>query len=90
MKIAEILEKMDDFTDDERKKYLGGMWQNVSHLSKNTLLNFQNEWNGSLDFEEFKKKQNKIIKDCIKMEIMINDIKQEQGLVIFTLDTEIT
>ena len=89
MKISEILEKLDDFTDDERQKYLGGMWKKVSRLSKGTLLNFQNEWDGGKPFDEFKKAQNKVIRDCIKMEIMINDVKEKENMEVFTMETEI-
>jgi len=89
MKILEILDKIDNFNDNEREQYLGGMWEKVSHLSKQTLINFQNEWDGSRSFDEFKKAQNKIIRECIKLEILINDAKEKQGLEIFTMETEI-
>ena len=89
MKIAEILEKMDDFTDDEREKYLGGIFKKVSRISSATLRNFENGWDGSKSFEEFKVAQNKVVRDCVQMEIMINDVKEEEGLEVFTMDTEI-
>ena len=89
MKISEILEKMEDFTDDEREKYLGGMWSKVTDVSKNTLMGFQNAWDGSKGFDAFKKEQNKLVKECIQMEIMINDVKEKNGLEVFTMETEI-
>ena len=89
MKISEILNNLDNFNDDEREKYLGGMWKKVSPISKQTLINFQNEWDGGKSFDEFKKAQNKVIKDCIQMEIMINDVKEKEGMEVFTMETEI-
>lgn len=89
MKIAEILEKMDNFTDNERTKYLGGIFKKVSPISNETLRQFQNDWDGNKSFKEFKVAQNKVVRDCVKMEIMINDVKGKEGLEAFTMDTEI-
>lgn len=89
MKISEILEKMDNFTDEERVKYLKELWKKVSPISKQTLLNFENGWDGSKTFEEFKKAQNKVIRECIQMEIMINDFKEKENIEVFTMETEI-
>lgn len=89
MKISEILENMDSFTDAERTKYLGGMFKKISNISKASLSEFQRTWDGSKSFEEFKIAQNKVVRDCIGCEILINDVKEKEGLEIFTLETEI-
>ena len=89
MKVKEILEKMDSFTDDEAKRFLGGLWSKVSEISKQSFLNFQNEWDGSKTFEEFKKARNKVLKSRIECEILINDVKENLGQEVFTLETEI-
>jgi len=89
MKISEILKNMDNFSDDERAKYIGGLWKKVTPISKQTLINFQNNWDGSKSFEEFKKAQNKVIKECIQMEILINDVKEKENMEVFTMETVI-
>ncbi len=89
MKVSEILEKMDGFTGKERKKYLGGIFKKVSPISNATLKQFENEWDGSKTFEEFKVAQNKVVRECIQMEIMINDVKEKENMEVFTMDTEI-
>lgn len=89
MKVSEIMEKMDGFTDEEITKYLGGLWKKVSPISQATLNQFQAGWGGRKSFEEFKVEQNKVIKECIQMEILINDVKEQAGVEVFTMDTEI-
>lgn len=89
MKISEILKNMDNFSDEERVQYIKKLWEKVTPISKQTLINFQNQWDGSKSFEEFKKAQNKLIKECIKMEILINDVKVKENIEVFTMETEI-
>ena len=89
MKISEILEKMDNFTDAERVKYIGGLWEKVSYISKQTLRDFEICWDCNKTFEEFKKAQNKIIKECIQLELMTNVAKTGTPLEIFTMETEV-
>lgn len=75
MKVKEILEKMDDFTDEERQKWLGKLMGMLSQLSVATIRNFQEDWinsdkakNIQRPFDEFTKAQNNAIRDCIKIE----------------------
>ena len=89
MKVSEILEKMDAFTDEEAKRFLGGMWRKVSQISRQSLSSFENQWDGSKTWEEFKKARNKVVRECVECEILINDIKENIGQEVFTLETDI-
>jgi len=92
MKVKEILERMADFTDEERQKYIGGLCNKVCSISKASLLNFQNSWDGTKTFDEFKTTQNKVIKECIEMEISAIGTKIRKrnfNLEPLTLETEI-
>lgn len=91
MKIKEILEKIDSLTEDERGKYLGSLVNELTPVSKTTLCNFQEFWDGKRSFEEFKKEQNEVIKHCVKIECSYlgKIIRKKLGLKDLTLDTEI-
>jgi hypothetical protein len=69
MKLSEIRDKMDGFTEDERAKYLVPLLRNFSPPSKSQMANFQNRWDGSRSFEEFVSAQNNEIRLCIEMEL---------------------
>ena len=91
MKIKEILKKMDGFSDEERRTILGGLMNRLCHISKNQLMNFQSNWDGSRAFEEFKREQNKVIKECVGIEVseIGSLIREKLGLPSISLETEI-
>jgi hypothetical protein len=75
MKIKELLEKLDELTDEEREKWLSKLIDKFTPESLGTIANFQREWINSdkskgimRPFEEFRTAQNKVIRDCVKME----------------------
>lgn len=75
MKVKELLDQLDELSDDEREKGLLKLANRFTPESLGSIMNFQNEWVHSdkaqgiqRPFEEFKKAQNKIIRDCVKME----------------------
>jgi len=92
MTIKDVLDKMNNFTDDERKNILAKMWALMSPISRNSLMNFQNNWDSTKSFDEFKKEQNKVYKECIKLETadFIGDaVRKQYKLTPIRLDTEI-
>jgi hypothetical protein len=75
MKVKELLDKLDELTDEEREKWLLKLADRFSPESLGTIMNFQREWVQSdksqgiqRPFDEFKKAQNKVIRDCVKLE----------------------
>lgn len=72
MNIKEFTEKLSNFTDQEREKYIPMLWKKLTPVSHQTLTGFQAQWNPmNKSFEEFKAAQNQTILDCIKMEMSI-------------------
>ena len=92
MTLKEVLEKMDNFTDEERAKYLGGLFKILSPVSTATLSNFQNRWEPEgKTFKQFVVEQNKEIKKCIELEVSVigEIVRKESGLELITLETVI-
>ena len=99
MTIKELKEKLENFTDDEREKYLSALVNKFSKLSRGTIQNFQQKWEiegfdkqgKQKPFEEFKKAQNKEFLMCINMEIgfMGKTMRELEGLSEMTLETEL-
>ena len=91
MKIEEILKKMDGFSDKERGTILRSLLNKLCPVSKNQLISFQSGWDGSRAFEEFKEAQNKVIKECVGMEVseIGSLVREKLGLPPISLETEI-
>jgi hypothetical protein len=91
MNIYELVEKIDLFTDKEREKYISKIWNMFSTLSKNEILNFQNKWDSSKSFDEFKMEQNKLIRECISIECSIvgEVVREKENLEKFDMMTVI-
>lgn len=92
MNIKTLKIKLDTFTDKERTKYIGILYNIFNELSQTELLKFQNEWNPEKkSFDEFKIAQNKIIRFCLDMEMskVGNDIRILEGKELLTENTEI-
>ena len=75
MKVRELLDKLDELTEEEREKWLLKLADRFTPESLGSIMNFQREWVSSdkaqgimRPFEEFKKAQNQIIRNCVKME----------------------
>jgi hypothetical protein len=89
--IKERLDEMDD--DDERATLLPELMEELTQLSKNQIIEFQNKWaarnviNGTKrSYHEFMKAQNKELLGCIGMELTtIGDIaRQREGKIPLT------
>ena len=98
MKIKEILEKMDDFTEEEREKLLGKLIGMFTPESIGTITNFQNNWIDSdkakgiqRSFEEFTKAQNNVVRDCVKIENSEfgATVRSLRELPVFDIEVEI-
>lgn len=71
MTVKELLNQLDDFTDEERNTYLRGMLRMLCGVSQVTLTDFQQQWDNSRPYAEFVKAQNKEIRACIKLELSV-------------------
>ena len=98
MKIKELVEKLDRFDDDEREKWLPKLMGRFTPESLGQIMNFQNRWVNSdkakgvtRPFEEFKKEQNKVILDCIKIEgsRLGTEVRDIRGLPIWDNEEEL-
>lgn len=89
--LQQFIDRIHSFTGDERAEYIPRVMDRLSQVSYNQLLNFQNSWDGTRPFDEFRKEQDKEIVLCIKMEV--NDlgkaVRDMYGLDPITLQTEI-
>lgn len=87
MKIKELLEKLDTLEDRECLRDLTKM---LSGVSVATLNEFQNTWDGRKPFEEFVVAQNKVIRDCVKLEMSSigRMVRAQLGMSPLTEDTE--
>lgn len=87
MKIKELLEKLDTLEDRE---CLRGLAKMLSDVSVATLNEFQNNWDGRRPFEEFVAAQNKVIRDCVKLEMSSigGMVRAQLGMAPLTEDTE--
>lgn len=95
MNLQNVLDKIDDFTEEERIEYLTKVFDMFCPISTKTIMNFQNEWGEktypNYDFEGFIKEQNKQIKMCIKLECseVGKIVRKTLNLTPITLETEL-
>ena len=79
MKIRQIIEKLDDLTEDERVRYLPKVMGHFCEVSLSTILGLQNtidlenftrkrDGKEIVSFAEFVTRQNKVIRECYAME----------------------
>ena len=95
MRIKKIVDKLDDLDGEKREYYLSRLAVVLTTSSKNSLMNFQRNFlereENPHDYEKFKKEQNKVIRECIKMETseIGKDRRHRAGKRTFLLDIEI-
>lgn len=91
MTVKEIYDGLTTFSEKDRVRYVGGLCKVLSPLSKGTLMDFQNSWDGNKLAEEFFQAQAETIKTCIKLEIgpLGETVRQVKGLDPLTWETEI-
>lgn len=87
----ELLDIIDDLQEEQRDLVLNAILKNLTKTSHITILESQFDWNSSLPYNEFIKKQNEIIKECIKIEMTPfgNILRREEGLRPLTLGTKV-
>ena len=68
MTIKDVLDNMDSWQEEERNQ-LHGVMDRLCGVSLQTLREFQITWDGTKSFEEFRVAQNKVIRDCIEIEL---------------------
>lgn len=91
MTVKEIYDTMDGFTEEQRDKFLNGLFDIFCGLSIKSIISFQTNWDGSRPFAEFVIEQNKVIRMCIDMEVsdIGSHVRSLLGLSPLTMDTEI-
>lgn len=98
MKVRECLEKMDNFTEEEREKWLTKLINMFAPESIGTLKNFQIEWINSdkangvqRPYEEFTKAQYEVIRECVNMETsrIGKMVRSMRGLPLFDMEVEL-
>ena len=77
--VREIIDQMEDMNDSDRAKYLRNLTERMTPMSYQSIVDFQQSWDGSKSFEEFKKAQEKVIKAAITMEL--SDIGKEMAKI---------
>lgn len=92
MTVKEVCEKLDLFTDDERIKYVGALWKLLSQVSREALMEFERNWDGTKGFTEFIKAQAQEIRRCIVLEIcqLGQTVRMLEGLPVLMWETEVT
>jgi len=91
MTLRDVLEKIDDFTEEERERYLLKVLDLFSPVGKATMLHFQEDWDPDKGFAAFVKEQNKTFKMCIELECCPagNYVREVMKLAPLTLETEL-
>jgi hypothetical protein len=92
MTIKELVAKLDDLTDEERGRYLNPLLtEKLCKLSQNQLMLFQDTWDSRRPFDEFKVEQNKIIRECVALELSAAGavVRDVFGLPALTEDMEV-
>lgn len=85
------LDYINEFNKDleERNKYANDLMIKFCNLSKNTMLEFQDEYMAEkgMDFMDFTYKQNHKMIECIGMELLLPEVRQSLGCEPFTRET---
>ena len=91
MTVKEIYDKLETFSDDDRAKYAGALCEKLSPTSMQTMLEFQDTWDGNKPPEEFFEAQVKKIKMCVDLEVgqMGQMVRMASGLGVLEWETEI-
>lgn len=89
MTIKELVEKLDALTEEDRVTWIKKLYNLLSGVSKQTLINFQNGYNLDKPFEEFIADQNETIKSVLFLELSAIGVmvRKELGLIPLTEDT---
>ena len=79
----DALELLDELVEDQRDELLRPIFENLTRISHNVILEFQEHWgdeNGSL--RDFVHGQNLVIRECIKAEMtgFGRMVRKEEGL----------
>ena len=91
MTIQEVFDKIDGFSEEERVEVLPKLVKLFCPVSQKSLVEFQSMWNPDKPFNEFVEAQNKVFKDCIKLETSdVGDIVRETlGLTKLEMTMEV-
>ncbi len=69
MTVRELIETLDILTEENRVICVKNLYKLLSGVSKQTLTQFQIGYDSNKPFEEFVAEQNKVIQQCISLEL---------------------
>ena len=89
--LKQIYDEVENFSEEDRVKYISKLWDEFSFLSKDKLINFQADWDGAVGTDAFFKAQAKQIKIRIDMEMsdIGKDIRIARNKDSLSWDTKI-
>lgn len=89
MTVKEVRENLSTYSDEDREGPLTALTKILSGVSMATLREFQNSWDGSKGFSEFRKAQDGKIAECIDLELSSTGkiVREELGLEPLLLTT---
>ncbi|KKL07410.1 hypothetical protein LCGC14_2586290 [marine sediment metagenome] len=88
MILAELKEKLGTLSENDRAAYVAKLYKLLSEVSKQTLINFQQNWDSCKSFKDFVAAQNKVIQLCIQLELSPIGCIVRKELNLPTLTTE--
>jgi hypothetical protein len=88
MKIKELMENIDNLTEEQRDHELRKLLEMCCQLTKNEIRKFTLGWNTARSYEEYKTEQNKIIVKCITLETSELGAMVREGFGLGPLDPE--
>ena len=69
MTVQDVRENLEKYSNEERAEPLGKLIKVLSGVSHSTLLQFQQTWDDSRPFDDFRKAQDAEIAKCIDLEV---------------------
>lgn len=69
MTIKDFYDRLDSFNNEERRKYVIALFKMLTEFSMMEMQDFQDDWDPSKSFEEFRLAQNIVIRRCIQYEL---------------------
>ena len=91
VRLEEIRQNLDTYDSDQRESILGGLFDALSPVGRQSLLEFQRGFDRTKPFEEFVAAQNEVFRYCIDFECSSfgDAVRAKLGLEPLTLDADI-
>ena len=91
MIVLDLLDVLDYLAEEQRELALSALFSELTIYSHYVILESQLNWDGDASYTEFKKYQNEVIRECVKIEISFwgSVVRRYLGLEPLTLRTEL-